>query len=174
MKKISDQVLIGQKGVNLIERRLLAMGHAWNASTIDAGIDGRIELRNPATHEALNRIILVQSKATTLRFPAETQGSFEWPCEARDIEYWTQGNAPVILVVSRFQNGEEEAYWVDVKRYFADPGRRKRGRVQFDKKRDRFDDRCTDALMEVAAPAGAGSILARPPCTRHSTRTCCR
>lgn len=165
MKKITTQALIGQRGVNLIERRVLEMGHAWNASTIDAGIDGRIELRNPATQEALNQIILVQSKATTQRLPAETQGSFEWPCDTRDIEYWLQGNAPVILVVSKFLDGNEEAYWIDVKRYFEDPRRRKLAKVQFDKKRDRFDESCRDALFEIAASTGRGLYLGPPPVT---------
>lgn len=163
MKKVSDQAIIGQRGVNLIERYVLEMGHAWNASTIDAGIDGRIELRNPETREALNLVILVQSKATTRRFPGESDDAFEWPCEARDVDYWMQGNAPVILVVSRFLEGREEAYWVNVKRYFSDPARRKASRVSFDKRRDRFDGSCTMALLEVAKPLGDGIYLGPPP-----------
>lgn len=163
MKKVSEQVVIGQRGVNLIERYVLEMGHAWNASTIDAGIDGRIELCNPETREALNHIILVQSKATTRRFPGEDSDKFEWSCDARDVDYWMQGNAPVILVVSRFLDGIEEAYWIDVKRYFADPARRKTSRARFDKNRDRFDATCTAALLDVAKPVGDGIYLGPPP-----------
>ena len=57
-----------------------------------------------------NSIIQVQSKATEGRFTAETAVSLEYVCDERDLTYWMQGNAPVILVVSRPKTGE--AYYV--------------------------------------------------------------
>lgn len=63
-KKHSHYTLIGQKGINLIERIVLDMGYVWHSRTIDAGIDGMIELRDPLSEEAYNFHILVQSKAT--------------------------------------------------------------------------------------------------------------
>jgi hypothetical protein len=149
----------GERGVNLIGGIVLRMGHAWNPVTMDAGIDGTIELCHPDTREALNRIILVQSKATLHRFPKETEAGFEWPCDSRDIDHWVKGNTPVVLVVSRVVAGSEEAYWIDVKRYFADPTTRRNGRVAFDKSKDRFDETCSEALMELAAPVRDGLSL---------------
>ena len=126
-KKISDQSLTSQQGVNLIEQKVLEMGFAWHATsgTFDVGIDGYIELRDPVSHKALNEIVQVQSKATTRPFTAETENGFEFLCEEKDIDYWMAGNAPVILVVSR--PSSKEAYWVSIKDYFRDLDRR-RGR----------------------------------------------
>lgn len=162
-KQHPQTALTGRLGVNLIERHVTRMGHAWNETTLDAGIDGVIELCRRDTREALNRVILVQSKATTGRFTRETVTSFEWVCDPRDVDYWMQGNAPVILVVSRSGDAGDESYWVDVKSYFADPAARKSSRVLFDKHRDRFDEDCSEALMQLGAPTDSGLYLAAPP-----------
>lgn len=163
MKKIHQNTITGQKGINLIERVVLGMNYAWYPSGgVEAGIDGAIEIRDPATGIALNAIVQVQSKATTRRFPAETEDALEYTCEERDLDYWLRGNAPVILVVSR--PDEDEAYWVDLKAYFRDPARRQGRKVRFDKERDRFDARCAAALAALAIPRDAGIYLAPPPC----------
>ena len=41
-KKIGNSDMIGARGVNLIERRILEMGFLWYPSVgVEAGIDGR-------------------------------------------------------------------------------------------------------------------------------------
>jgi hypothetical protein len=164
-KRLSEQAFIGQAGINLIERRLLEMGYAWHAgnASMDAGIDGYVELRDQTTAAALNLVLQVQSKATTRPWAAETASSFEYVCEERDLAYWLGGNAPVILVVSRPK--DDEAYWVAVHRYFADPARLKQRKVVFDKQRDRFDVSARDALMRLAVPRDAGFYTAPLPVT---------
>ena len=106
MKKISDATIVGQQGINLIERVTLEMGFAWNPTNIDVGIDGYIEIRDPASGQATNCIIQVQSKATEQPFDAETGSSFEYRCAPKDLDYWMGGNAPVILVRSRPKTNE--------------------------------------------------------------------
>jgi len=161
-KKIHRNSIIGQQGVNLIERVVLGMGFVWYPTGgVEAGIDGVIEVRNPLTGEATNSIVQVQSKATTNPFQAETETSFEYLCSAKDLDYWLQGNAPVILIVSRPQSGE--AYWVSVKDYFRHPSRRAARKVRFDKERNRFDEGCGPALAELAIPRDAGVYFAPPP-----------
>ncbi|MCA1636692.1 MAG: DUF4365 domain-containing protein, partial [Acidobacteria bacterium] len=91
----------------------------------------------------------VQSKATERRFPAETAVKFHYTCDENDLRYWLEGNTPVILVVSRPRT--DEAYWVSVKSYFKDQERRASRRIVFDKKRDRFDEHSTKALMDLAS-----------------------
>jgi hypothetical protein len=103
----------------------------------------------------------VQSKATTNPFQAETDSGFDYLCSEKDLDYWMRGNAPVILVVSRPRS--EEAYWVSIKDYFADPKRRAARKVRFDKDRDRFDEGCAAALAELAVPQGAGLYFAPSP-----------
>ena len=101
-KKVAPQGVIGQLGANLIERIVLRMNYIWRPTSIFVvGIDGEIELCDPATGEATNNIVKVQAKATTRPFQAETPDSFEYLCEQRDLDYWLRGNAPVVLIVCR-------------------------------------------------------------------------
>ena len=163
-KKIHCSSVIGQQGVNLIEKVVLEMGYLWYPTGgTEAGIDGSIEIRDPETGEVANSIVQVQSKATANPFQAETESGFDYLCSEKDLDYWMRGNAPVILVVSRPQS--EEAYWVSIKDYFADPKRRAARKVRFDKTRDRFDEGCAAALVELAVPRDAGLYFAPPPVT---------
>jgi hypothetical protein len=57
MKKLPHQMIVGQQGINLIERIVLGIGCVWHPSNLDAGIDGYIELRDPATAAVTNNII---------------------------------------------------------------------------------------------------------------------
>ena len=161
-KKIHSNAIKGQRGINLIEEIVLAMGCVWYATgQLEAGIDGYIEIRDPVSGEVTNSIIQVQSKATDRPFAAETATSFEYTCDEKDLDYWLAGNAPVILVVSRPQT--REAYWVAVKSYFADAGRRAARKVVFDKAQQRFDVSCRQVLINLAMPRDAGLYLAPQP-----------
>ena len=102
-KRITQQQITGQQGVNLVERVVLKMGFTWHATnaSLEAGIDGIIEIRDPETGEAMNNIIQVQVKATTREWISETNEQFTYLCKARDVHYWIQGNTPVVLVAVR-------------------------------------------------------------------------
>lgn len=161
-KKIHANSIIGEQGINLIQRIVLDIGFMWYPTGgTEAGIDGTIELRDPTTGEVFNTIIGVQSKATSGAFIAETTASFEYLCHARDLDYWLRGNVPVVLVVSRPRTNE--AYWVSVKDYFKDSAARQSRKVFFDKQQHRFDETCGPALMKIAVPKDAGLYLAPPP-----------
>jgi hypothetical protein len=162
-KQLTPQASIGQQGVNLVERVVLQMGSAWHPAntSMDAGIDGEIELVDPTTREATNSVIRVQSKATERPFPRETIETFEWPVTERDLDYWMSGNAPVALVVSRPKTNE--AYWVSVKDYFSTPARRKSLRVHFDRRTMAFTPATLDALFALALPRDAGIYIAPRP-----------
>ena len=108
------------------------MGYVWRATSIfDVGIDGEIEIRDPMTGEMTNTIIKVQAKATTLPFQTETDSSFEYHCSPKDLDYWLQGNVPIILVVCRPDTNE--AYWISIRDYFSDLEAQKPHKVHFDK-----------------------------------------
>lgn len=135
------------------------MGYIWRPTPIfDVGIDGEIEIRDPITGEMTNAIIKVQSKATTQRFQTETDNSFEYRCEQKDLDYWLRGNVPVILVVCRPDT--DEAYWVSIRDYFKDPAIQKTRKVLFDKQHNRFDDSCAAALKKLALPKDSGIYFA--------------
>src|ERR1051326_1377731 len=114
VKKIHLNSVIGQQGINSIERIVLAMGFVWYPTgAMEAGIDGIIEIRDANSGEVTNSIIQVQSKATKGPFQAETADGFDYLCEEKDLEYWLCGNAPVILIRSRPDTNE--AYWISIK-----------------------------------------------------------
>lgn len=161
-KMISTSAIIGQRGVALIETLVLKMGFLWHpAGTLEGGIDGHIELRDPATGKLLGSWIAVQSKATERPLPADSADSFKWYCDARDLEYWLKGNLPVVLIVSRPSTAE--AYWVSIKHYFSTPQRLKARLVEFDKARDRFDDSAVNQLISLGMRKTAGVYLSPPP-----------
>lgn len=164
-KKITEQAVIGEQGINLIQRIVLDMGCVWHPTNqaVEVGIDGEIELVRPDTREATNAIIRLQSKATVRRFTAETEQSFEFLCDDRDLAYWLSGNAPVILVVSRPHTGE--AYWVPLKKYFSSAAARKERRICFDKSSMRFSKSSLQQLWEIALPRSQGLYFAPRPRT---------
>jgi hypothetical protein len=166
LKKITTRNLIGQRGINLIEECVLSMGFAWHPTNqaVEAGIDGYIELRNPDTEQALNLVVAVQSKART-DFAGESPDSFTFYCEQRDVDYWLQGNVPVVLVVSRPDT--REAFWCNVKEYFAVHPAQNTKKIVFDKIRDRFDPGSRDRLFALARPKDSGLYLAPLPKTEH-------
>lgn len=161
-KRIDQRKITGQLGINLIERIVLRMKYLWHPSNseLDVGIDGVIEICDPATGEASNCIVQVQSRSLG-EFTAETDTQFEYACGQRDLDYWLAGNTPVILVISR--RATEEAYWISVKDYFQTPERRASRRVIFNKQANRFDDTCAKALRELAVPRDAGLYFAPVP-----------
>lgn len=151
-KKAGLTVSIGQKGVNLVETQVLNMGFVWNPTYQDSGIDGIIEIVETATRTATNRIIQVQVKATSQAFQSETNTALSFSCEAADIDYWLNGNAPVILIVCRPLT--LDIYWKDIKGYFLDPKNRKTNTVRFDKSSDKFDGSAAQLLANLAQPRG--------------------
>ena len=162
MKKIVKAARTGELGINLIQKIVLhELGCMWYPTGgTEAGIDGMIELLNADTDEATTQIISVQSKALSA-FSGETEHSFEFVCKQRDLDYWIQGNAPVILVCSR--PSTSEAFWVSIKDYFRDQKTRASKKVIFNKKIDRFDRHARAALEKLAIPRDSGLYLGAMP-----------
>jgi Domain of unknown function (DUF4365) len=150
MKKILKTALTGVSGINLIERVVTEMNCLWHPrGAVEAGIDGTIEIIDPRTDAATNQIVTVQSKATS-EFMGETADKVEFICKEQDLNYWMQGNTPVILVYSKPKAAE--AYWVSIKDYFADPKIRAGRKIRFDKRKDFFNKSARPALERLAIP----------------------
>jgi hypothetical protein len=59
-KKIHQNSLRGQEGINIIEVAVLKMGFVWSQrGAVEAGIDGTIEIRAPDTGDMFHSIIRV-------------------------------------------------------------------------------------------------------------------
>ncbi len=158
-KRVQPAKKIERQGIALIGKVVADMGHLWNEPQNDFGIDGSIELVDPKTEKATNRIILVQSKATSVPFGDRPVG---FTCDEDDLRYWLHGNAPVILI--RSHPSSDEAYWASVKHYFDEhPEQRASRRILFDRDRDRFDIQCASALWDLARPRVDGLHLGTPP-----------
>lgn len=56
------------------------------------------------------------------------------------MDYWVSADNPVLLVCSHPRPGE--AWWMHIQSWFADPGHRAAGRIDFDKgtRRSPVDD----------------------------------
>jgi hypothetical protein len=151
---------IERQGIALIATVFSALGHNWNENQVDVGIDGWVELVKKPKRKATGRIVLVQSKATSVPFRAGAQVTFV--CRDEDLRYWLNGNAPVILVRSHPASGE--AYFVSVKDYFAaHPEQRASRKIVFDRDQDRFGKEMDEALWQLARPRHDGLHLGPPP-----------
>lgn len=151
-KKADDQTITEQSAVHMIHAVVDLMGHLWHPTTgKDSGIDGEIELRDPATQEVRNVRIGVQSKGTAGRFIRDTSTSFTFRPEPRDVSYWLSSNQPVLLVVVR--PGTNELYWRSVQEWARDPAAKAKGYIRFDKQRDRFEAASGAALFNLRADA---------------------
>lgn len=160
-KTVTKATLIAEQGVALVHRRCGEMGYLFHPRRIDHGIDGDIELVDRNDGAALNLVLLVQSKAQSQPFAGETADSFHYVCDGRDLDYWLDGNAPVIVVFSH--PTEQAAWWVHVQGVFADAETRQTRRVDIDKHAQRFDASAATALLRVAVPANTLSSLRPPP-----------
>jgi len=148
-KTLSREVGLGQRGINLIERVVLAMGSRWNPSnSTEVGIDGYVELFEPGSRSATGLHVGVQSKATAV-FDGDVD-TITFRCKADDIAYWLNATPPVILVVSK--PDADEAYWLSTRAFFGDPERRGSTLATFNRRTQRLTERSYDALLEVACP----------------------
>jgi hypothetical protein len=157
MKKIGKSDIIGQQGISLIQGIVLSMGFMfYPTGGVEAGIDGSIELRDTETGEVGNLLLQIQGKATEReRLQGETEETFEFPCADADIEYWTKGTLPVLLIVVALKT--QKAYWKSLKEWFSDPERRKSRKVVFDKAKDEFTRDSKAALISVATAVRPGA-----------------
>jgi hypothetical protein len=165
VKKVDASAHIGDSGIALIHQLVNAMGFVWHERKIDAGIDGEIELRDPATGEVANRVLFAQSKAKDRPFPGENERTFHFLCTDADVDYWMSAPVPVLLICSHPKTGE--AWWMHVQAWFTDPAHRASGRIDFDKSTQKFDADAGHRLLNLADPHGQ----AHTPAAEHRSET---
>ncbi len=140
-KKLLEAAIIGELGAALARLLILEMGSTWHSTTpLEVGIDSWIELRDPLTGEMTGLWIAAQSKAREGQFKMEDESSFVFECSGRDIAYWREMNAPVILIVSR--PADREAWWRPVGQDAC---------IRFDKEHDRLGPESYPALFAFAS-----------------------
>lgn len=164
VKKLSEQQVIGQRGVHLLGERLLSIGWSFQANgPLDAGIDGFLELRDTLSGEVRAQYILAQLKTQEGgSFSEETDESFSYICKQKDLDYWLEANAPVVLFTARLS--DRAIFWKSVQSWFADADNRRSRKVVFHKIKDALNAEALPRLASaVAAYATPGRIV---PSTR--------
>lgn len=161
-KRYSISARREREGIALINQIVTSMGHIWRERGVDHGIDGEIELIDEDGN-ATNRVLWVQSKAQgdSNPFPGETDDGFHWRASTDDLQYWSTGTAPVLLVCSHPQSGE--AWFRDLSAWFSDPRNRAERDIQFEKVRDQFDADAGRRLLELGADTRSGLYLRPAP-----------
>lgn len=146
-KQYSLNQQIGDQGHSFVARMVTAIGQTWHDRRVDHGIDGEIELIDPATRRPLNRLVLVQSKASNSPFPGETDSGFHFLISNDDHEYWTNGTNPVIVVCSHPL--ADQIWWAPATRATPPGPGRKSWRIEFHKATDRLDHNAVAALLTL-------------------------
>jgi len=151
-KRLTDKQLLGEQGIALIGLTVARLGFVWRPTSVhDAGIDGEIEIRDPSSGAMSGLLMKVQSKAVSA-FDKDTETSFEYTVDKRDLEYWLEHNVPVILCVSR--PAFQEVYWQPVRET---NGLLRPRRFKFDKTKDRLDDSAAGKLIEYVRQGAPGA-----------------
>lgn len=149
-KKYSDAALEGGAGMGVIKTIVSLMRHnIYEAGGVEVGIDGSIELVDANSKAATGRILFFQSKAHDGAFDDETDQGFTYKVRQSDLDYWMELTNPILLILSRPKSGTNEAYWLPVQEYFADPDVRERRLAHFDKQADAFSAESTPELFAV-------------------------
>ena len=162
-KTLSSTGQTGQQGVNFIEGVLLKMGSRWTASgPNEVGIDGYIELFDPAKRVPLGLNLAVQSKVvSSIRDAVE---EFRYNCDPSDLQYWLKTNLPVILIVSDPET--QQGYWVSIQEVFKDWKPGDSTSILYRKDQHRFNTESLSELVRVGAPKGGLYLPPRPTTER--------
>lgn len=159
-KTYTNAAQTGETAMATVHGLVAELGHVWHPrGQQDFGVDGAIELVDPASRQALNKLLLAQVKGRS-ELRGETSDSFYFVCEQDHIDYWLNADVPVLLLVVK--RSTNEAWWKDVTSWFRDPAARESGRVEFHKVSDRLQlaTTATDWLA-MGAPSSAPAITTR-------------
>jgi len=151
MPRRSVQQRAGFSAEAFVDKMVSDAGHIWNATVRDFGIDGQIEFVD-AQEQVKGFAVAAQVKGTLVGFAGENRDACRFTCEADKIDYWLAYGRPVVLICVNLRS--QEAWWKRVDTWFADPVRRARRVVEFDKAADRFDPDGFSSLSGLGVPAG--------------------
>jgi hypothetical protein len=141
----------GFRAEAFVDKAVSDAGHIWNTTQRDFGIDGHIEFVD-TEREVSGFSVAAQVKGTEVGFPGETAAGFRFPCDGDRIDYWMRYGRPVVLICVDLRH--QLAWWKRVDTWFADPARRQRRVVDFDKEADRFDLAAFSTLAALGVPVG--------------------
>ncbi|WP_106398909.1 DUF4365 domain-containing protein [Actinocorallia populi] len=151
MPKRSVQQRAGFRGEAFVDKAVSDAGHVWNDTKRDFAIDGQIEFV-AADREVTGVAVVAQVKGTEAGFAGDNAAGFRFSCKADHIDYWLRLGRPVVLICVDLR--VDKAWWKRVDTWFADPERRARHVVDFDKEADRFDPSAFSKLSALGVSVG--------------------
>lgn len=158
MKIVTDNQIAGERGETLIKAEFLKLGLVYHSfGRLESGTDGMVELRNPETGVTSSRFVAVQAKTRTRgRYTAETDTSFDYRLEEKDLRGWTQANLPVIIVLYRLE--DSSIYWKSISAHA--PGDLRR--LIFDKKLDVLNRAAVDSIAGLMIEKSSPGVWVPP------------
>lgn len=161
-KKLTRQSRIGQQGVSILEAFCLNAPLIWRPITIhDLGVDGQIELEDPETGFALNKIISCQVKSSIRPIAFNQRGVVPFYVSVDDFQYWCESNIPCVLLYIDCTN--ENIYWRHIT---PDSGRKTSESavaVEFHRSRDLLTHETVERLSKLATPNTHGVVIQPKP-----------
>lgn len=115
-KRRTREHVLGDLGVNHVERHALLCGFSVEHVRSDYGVD-LVVFTYDARGWAENGCLFLQVKATERPRWVEGGGALAFTLDKRDLERWLNEIWPVVLVV--YDVPAEQAYWLYLQRYFA-------------------------------------------------------
>ena len=132
-KVVTGNQITGEAGEAIIKAEFLKIGLIYQCfGRLESGTDGVVELRDPKTGATSSQFVAVQAKTTAkARYASETDTSFDYLIDPRDLANWKQANLPVIIALHRLE--DNSTFWKSISDHV--PGEERR--LRFDKVADR-------------------------------------
>jgi hypothetical protein len=158
MKTVTDNQMTGERGETLIKAEFLKMGLVYHSfGRLESGTDGMVELRNPETGTTSSRFVAVQAKTRMRgRYTAESETTFHYRLDDKDLRGWTQSNLPVIIVLFRIEDGS--IYWKSIAQNAPDDPRL----LIFDKTLDVLNRAAVDSIANLMIDRATPGIWVPP------------
>jgi len=158
MKVVTDNQMTGEAGEAIIKSELIKVGLVYQGfGRLESGTDGMVELRDPQTGQTSSRFVAVQAKTTVnQRYTYETETSFEYLMDEKDLSGWKQANLPVIIVLHRID--DNSTYWKSV--FDHSPGEERR--LRFDKVADQLTKASIDSIAGLMIDRASPGVWIPP------------
>jgi Domain of unknown function (DUF4365) len=155
MKKINPQHKTEKRGLNELQAIVTELGWIFRPTpNDDYGIDGEIE---PVENESPSgKLLKVQVKSGTSYMRGITESEFYFLASADDLNYWSTGSLPVLVVI--YDPQRTELYWKWIQGYLRkDSNALAARKIWFRRDADRLTAERADDLLKIAGDTSAAA-----------------
>lgn len=157
-KVVTNNQITGEAGEAIIKAEFLKVGLIYQCfGRLESGTDGVVELRDPKTGVTSSQFVAVQAKTTVKgRYSFETDTSFDYLIDPKDLANWRQANLPVIIALHRLE--DNSTFWKSISDHV--PGEERR--LRFDKAADRLMQSSVDAIANLMIDQASPGVWIPP------------